>query len=70
MQFPLVEGLTITRYYYVDERKADGTAKFKVDGDAHGRHFWDLAEAKSQGPWMQTFVAGEGYKNFDNSYRQ
>ena len=66
----LVEGLTVwTRFYYVDERKADGTAIFKVDGEAHGKLFWELAEAKTQGPWLQTFVKGVGYKTFDSLYR-
>lgn len=65
----LVEGLTVCRFYYVDERKVDGTAIFKVDGEAHGNLFWELAEAKTQGPWLQTFVKGLGYKNFDSSYR-
>ena len=54
----------IRRFYYVDERKADGSPKYKVDGDAHGKLMLELAEAKSQGPWLQTFVGGEGYKKF------
>lgn len=58
--------LTVFRFYYVDERKADGSAKYRVDGEAHGKHFWELAEAKSQGPWLQTFVKGMGYKIFDS----
>jgi len=57
------------KFYYTDERKADGTAIFKVDGEAHGKLFWELAEAKTQGPWMQTFVKGVGYKTFDSPYR-
>ena len=57
------------RFYYVDQRKADGTAIFKVDGEAHGNIFSELAEAKTQGPWLQTFVKGVGYKNFDSQYR-
>ncbi|RDW81860.1 hypothetical protein BP6252_02972 [Coleophoma cylindrospora] len=57
------------KFYYVDERKADGTAIFKVDGEAHGKLFWELAEANTQGPWLQTFVKGVGYKNFDSQYR-
>jgi len=57
------------KFYYVDERKADGTAKFKVDGEAHGKLFWELAEADGQGPWLQTFVKGVGYKSFDSQYR-
>jgi hypothetical protein len=59
----------VCRFYYVDERKADGTAIFKVNGEAHGKLFWDLAEAGTQGPWLQTFVNGVGYKNFDSQYR-
>ncbi|RDW62516.1 hypothetical protein BP5796_10818 [Coleophoma crateriformis] len=57
------------KFYYVDERKADGTAIFKVDGEAHGKLFWELAVANTQGPWLQTFVKGVGYKNFDSLYR-
>lgn len=61
--------LTARRFYYVDQRKADGTAIFKVDGEAHGKLFWELAEAKVQGPWLQTFVKDVGYKNFDSLYQ-
>ncbi|KAK3386475.1 hypothetical protein B0H63DRAFT_540368 [Podospora didyma] len=57
------------KFYYADERKADGTPAFKVDGDAHGKLFWELAEAKTQGPWLQTFVKDVGYKRFDNLYQ-
>ncbi|PTB75297.1 NAD(P)-binding protein [Trichoderma longibrachiatum ATCC 18648] len=52
------------KFYYVDERKADGSAAFKIDGEAHAKLFWELAEAKTQGPWLQTFVKGVGYKDF------
>jgi hypothetical protein len=65
----LVEGLTVCRFYYTDERKADGTAIFKVDGEAHAKLFWELAEADTQGPWLQTFIKGVGYKHFDSLYR-
>jgi hypothetical protein len=57
------------RFYYVDERKTDGSAAFRVDGEAHGKMFWELVEGKSQGPWLQTFVKGEGYKNFNSNYQ-
>ncbi|TAQ90334.1 hypothetical protein B7494_g1350 [Chlorociboria aeruginascens] len=57
------------KFYYADERKADGTAIFKVDGEAHGKLFWELAEANTQGPWLQTFVKGVGYQNFDSLYQ-
>ena len=60
--------LNCYRFYYGDERKADGTAKYRVDGDAHAKLYWELAEEKTQGPWMQTFVKGEGYKKFDSQY--
>ncbi|KPM45544.1 hypothetical protein AK830_g972 [Neonectria ditissima] len=56
------------KFYYADERKADGSPKYRVDGDAHADLFWELANAKTQGPWMQTFVQGVGYKKFDTIY--
>lgn len=52
------------RFYYVDERKADSGPIFKVSGEAHGNLLWELAQAKTQGPWLQTFVKGAGYKDF------
>jgi len=52
------------KFYYGDERKADGSAKFAVDGEAHGKLYLELAEGKSQGPWQQTFVKDMGYKRF------
>jgi hypothetical protein len=52
------------RFYYGDERKADGSAKFVVDGEAHGKLYLELAEGESQGPWQQTFVKDVGYKQF------
>jgi len=54
------------KFYYADERKADGSAKYRVDGEAHAELFWELAKEKTQGPWMQTFVKGTGYAKFDN----
>lgn len=59
--------LTTTRFYYADERKADGAPKYAIDGDAHADIFWDLANGKSQGPWHQTFVKGVGYQKFNNT---
>lgn len=53
------------RFYYADERNADGSvAGSKIDGEAHADLFVELAKAKSQGPWSQTFVKGVGYKAF------
>ncbi|KAF6824009.1 short-chain dehydrogenase [Colletotrichum plurivorum] len=51
-------------FYYVDQRKPDGSAAFKIDGEAHSQLFLELAEAKTQGPWLQTFVKGTGYQDF------
>ena len=53
------------RFYYADERKPDGSAaKSEIDGEAHAKHYIELAETKEQGPWQQTFVKGVGYKKF------
>ena len=56
------------RFYYVDERKADGgSASSGIDGEAHGKHYVELAEGKTQGPWLQTFVKDVGYKDFSGA---
>ena len=60
--------LTVRRFYYADERKADGSPKYRVDGDAHADLYWELSEEKAQLPWMHTFVKGEGYKDFGDKY--
>jgi GMP synthase-like glutamine amidotransferase len=57
----------IGRFYYADERKENGMAKYKVDGDAHAKLFKGLAEDPKQGPWHQTFVMGKGYQKFASS---
>ncbi|CAH0040455.1 unnamed protein product [Clonostachys rhizophaga] len=56
------------KFYYADERKPDGQPKYRVDADAHADLYWKLAHAKTQGPWMQTFVQGVGYEKFDAIY--
>jgi hypothetical protein len=56
------------RFYYADERKEDGSPKYRVDGDAHADLYFDLAQGKTQGLWLQTFVKGVGYKEFGNIY--
>ncbi|EEU36985.1 uncharacterized protein NECHADRAFT_52180 [Fusarium vanettenii 77-13-4] len=53
------------KFYYADERKADGSsASAAIDGAAHGEFYTKLAEGDSQGPWQQTFVKGQGYTKF------
>ena len=57
--------LTLFRFYYADERKADGSPAYSgISGEAHGKFYLQLAEGKEQGPWQQTFVGGVGYKQF------
>ncbi|TKA69461.1 hypothetical protein B0A55_08329 [Friedmanniomyces simplex] len=57
------------QFYYADERKADGAPKYRIDGPAHADLYWGLANSKTQGPWMQTFVQGVGYTKFDSMYK-
>ena len=54
----------VCRFYYADERKADGSAAYQISGDAHGEFFVQLAEGSKQGPWLATFVKGKGYVEF------
>ena len=42
----------------------DGSAAFKVDGEAHAKLYLELAEGETQRAWQQTFVKGVGYKFF------
>ncbi|KAI0131868.1 hypothetical protein BJ170DRAFT_717676 [Xylariales sp. AK1849] len=56
------------KFYYCDQRKADGApAYMDLSGEAHADLYVGLAEGKSQGPWLQTFVEGVGYKHFSNA---
>lgn len=52
------------KFYYADERKADGSAIYRVSGEEHGKRFVELSEEKTQGPWLYTFVKGVGYTDF------
>ncbi|KAK5112200.1 hypothetical protein LTR85_011633 [Meristemomyces frigidus] len=56
------------KFYYADDRKADGSPKYRVSGPAHADLYLELAQGKTQGPWMQTFVQGVGYTKFDSQY--
>jgi hypothetical protein len=65
---PAVLKLTKSRFYYADERKADGSPAYsEISGEAHGKFYAELTEQKSQGPWQQTFVKDVGYKHFPAS---
>ena len=49
----------LRRFYYADERKADGMpAMQKRSGEAHARFYTWLVEQKEQGPWRATFFDG------------
>ena len=55
----------LDRFYYADERKADGSPAYAaISGQAHGEFYTQLAEGKTQIPWLATFVAGTGYVDF------
>lgn len=56
------------RFFYVDERKPDGSSKgTAIDGPAHGEFIASLVDGKGGVPWHATFVAGEGYVKFPGS---
>ncbi len=38
-----------------------------VSGPAAAEEYLKLAEQKEQGPWLYTFVKGDGYKDFEKS---
>jgi len=53
------------RFYYADERSSTGDAVYSgISGEAAAEEYPKLAERKDQGPWLYTFVKGEGYKDF------
>ncbi|KAJ9611739.1 hypothetical protein H2200_004923 [Cladophialophora chaetospira] len=57
------DGISI---YYADERTAQGAPVGKsVSGPAAAEEYLKLAEQKEQGPWLYTFVKGDGYKDFE-----
>ncbi|KAJ4147432.1 hypothetical protein LMH87_001952 [Akanthomyces muscarius] len=53
------------RFYFADQRAADG-GKPNLDGAAHGEFYLELAEGKTNVPWLATFAASLGYRNFRN----
>lgn len=56
------------RFYYADERNADGSPAFsKIDGPAHGEFYSQLAKGEGDVPWLATFVKGQGYKDFEET---
>lgn len=53
-----------SRFFYADERQADGSPTIPVGGNAAAQMYTELAEAKEQGPWNYTFMEGKGYTEF------
>ncbi|KAH8645853.1 hypothetical protein BGZ60DRAFT_555809 [Tricladium varicosporioides] len=52
-------------FYYGDERLENGQfAAGAISGPAHAARYWELSQDHTQHPWMDTFVAGVGYKKF------
>ncbi|KAJ5382344.1 short chain type dehydrogenase [Penicillium concentricum] len=50
----------INSFYYGDEHLAnDDFASGDISGIAHAERYWELSQ-----PWMDTFVSGQGYKEF------
>jgi hypothetical protein len=53
------------KFYFADQRLEDGSPLWNgPSAVAHAELFLELAEGTSQGPWLQTFVEGIGYKKF------
>ncbi|KAI8957078.1 NAD(P)-binding protein [Daldinia sp. FL1419] len=53
------------KFYYLDERHADGTYVTKdLSGAGHAEEFLKLVNDSKQGPWDYTFVSGKGYAKF------
>lgn len=48
----------ICRFYYGDEQKADGTAKYRVDGEAHAKLYWGACGGKDAGPLASDICQG------------
>ena len=58
--------LTWRRFYFADERQADGGPSIPVNGPAAAEAYVELAEHNTQRPWMYTFVKGKGYVDFND----
>ena len=54
----------VDRFYYADERQADGGVSIPPDGSAAAEAYVELAEDGEQRAWEYTFVKGKGYVEF------
>jgi len=54
------------RFFYADERKADGGSKgMEIDGNAHADFYEQLADRVGDVPWHATFVKDTNYVQFN-----
>ncbi|KAJ5118106.1 hypothetical protein N7448_004247 [Penicillium atrosanguineum] len=57
------------KFYFADERKPDGEPVYSaIDGPAHAEFYTQLVETNVQGPWFATFVKGQGYVSFPETF--
>jgi hypothetical protein len=55
----------MTRFFYADERNADGSVKGNaLDGPAHADFYAKLVDHEGSVPWLATFVKDKGYVQF------
>ena len=59
------------RFFFADERQADGSslALKDISGPGAAEFYLKLAENPGGIPWHATFVAGKGYVNFPGTTR-
>ena len=57
--------ITESRFYWADERHADGQPKpVGLSGPAHAQLYLELAQDPKQRVWQHTFVEGKGFTEF------
>jgi hypothetical protein len=57
--------LTVTRFYYADQRQLDGRpVALARDGQAHADMYWELAQERKQSKWLVTFTKENGREEF------
>ena len=56
------------RFYWADERTEEGApVLLDISGPVAAVEYVRLAEAKEQGPWLNTHVKGKGYVDFSDN---
>lgn len=62
-----VNRMWLLRFYYADQRQANGGIFVPPDAPAHAATYLELAQDVEQRPWNYTFVKGVGYTAFDDA---